>query len=509
MKYKIFYVSAAVFMSIVSIAGCHQNGSESKSELNVNKTQIDFSGTSQTIGELHTISRSSANHPSLTVNCEATFNNVEEEVKKIRSLYYGTKLDELFKATYTNVPDGEILYDGFFDQSRNIKRILVSYKSEDTETYTEFSYLDNEVYFIFSKEISINTTNRDEYRYYLKDRKLVKSEWKHNGTVEPEETESRCTNLNELYGAAVVRNEEFRLKLRDGLVGGLCTDPNFFSAPNFMLALDEYLVIDEYDEKWRTGTPQGNLGYSTCDVDTNALPDIYRNLLGKEVYLEGNTTTTIVDFKIVTKYTPHFGEVQRLEEETNDMREEELQEHYFSNGHKYLVAVCDGGAGVMAKLLVNGEFGEFEADNEFEEYASNLFVNSKEFKAVEKEYAQYLVEGEYTDLEKEWADYASKYVMSGRNERCSFALIHFYSFSECGSPDFDANLCKLYIKEKGSVRVIDVPNSNKAISVSDANNDGLPEFLFEQIDGTRFLILNENDSFDEMSVFTPFHDCGC
>lgn len=278
----------------------------------------------------------------------------------------------------------------------------------------------------------------------------------------------------------------------------------------FAFAMEEGIVIPDdniYNINTKTMKLDVNETYYTVKtpVETKLLPVSTQSLLGMPVRIygpEGICESEISGFMIVNKKKPHFGEIQRWQEEKTSRKKIAL--NIYNEGQQHLVATTKQCSGDFAKDARLPESPISIGKNADKETALLATKALKTFPSYKTDIKPFIKDG-YHESIKTFAikrlgkteTWVSMYVVSGTP----------YCGQEGGI------LGALWIITEGTkgkqLKLVQYISDDLEYA-TDIENDGSPEFIYrDSIVSTDFFIMRTNDSKKQDIHFKGCHDYDC
>lgn len=254
--------------------------------------------------------------------------------------------------------------------------------------------------------------------------------------------------------------------------GAVLDSANF----SFAFAMPEGIVLPDQDVKIdvkKLKLTSNGVDYSaSAPVEPEQLPKSIRSLLGMQVRIygpKGACESKINGFKVVSKKIPHFGEIQRWEEEKTPRKE--ITVNVYNEGLGHLVATtekCSGDFAKDARLPVSPVFMGRKPDKETAAMAAKAFRALAAYRTDIKSY----VKDEYFESIKIF-----EFSHSGKTEKW-ISIYAESGYPYCGGEGGILGvLWKMEDGAKGQKLRFDQYIGSDLEYLTDIDNDGYPEFL--------------------------------
>lgn len=459
-------------------------------------------------------------------------------MKEIKDKYAEIQALEIepVKILMENNNNHKIENEYFYNEQNELVKIVVNEikNNSDSSEIREYYFSKNNLIFLFIKQLVENeNTFENEYRYYIEDNSLInsfKKEWNSNMDIasindiqnQPADKKEATKYYEEAYSLQYTADAN--------VLANTLGDSYFVSFPNFAFVYkNKYLLIKPYGDETLKGDPYDvSPGSGTCDVDMDALPVYYKNLIGKDVdvYDENmnSSTYTIKSFNVIVAYTPHFSEIQRFNNE--EQEESENPTEMFQNSpNKFFVASLDSEEGdsdfLWGRLSTLPEITGFRPEeSEIHTGFYEEVLASDAYTSIQDDYNTYLEEeykneGELNSFPKDWYYYAKSEDIFYSTSKVTASFIHIESGEPCGEPSFGGELYESLIKVGEVPFTVSeiVPLSRNyyiPVQAIDLNNDDIPEFIFKDWwTGSKIIIYYFENDYHESGNYIPNYDCGC
>ncbi|MBK8805488.1 MAG: hypothetical protein IPO21_02080 [Bacteroidales bacterium] len=520
---------------LFSYASCSSNTNENKNHvvINVQKPQASEISTTEVQTEKNkmTIPDLILTHQYSDDLTASYINAIKEKYAKIQALEINP-----VSVIVENNEDCTIENRYYYNIQNELVKITVRVEKSKNESseIREYYFENNSLFFLFIKQSTQDIyTFESEYRYYIHENSLLnslKKEWNSNMDVPSiDEIENQTTdskNASKYYEEALnLQNSA------DANALAISINDNYFvSFPHFAFIYEnKYLLIKPYDNEALIGEPYDvSPGTGTSDVDMEALPFFYKNLIGKEFDIfdekHGRTTVRIKSFNVILAFTPHSSERQRFNDEDNEESNNPI-EMFQSSNNKFLVASFEfeetSTDFIWGRLSSLPEVTAiFKSDSDIHNEYYKEILASDNYTKIQDDYNTYLQdeykeEGEKNSFPEKWFDYARSEDAFYSTSKVTASFIYIESGEPCGEPSFGGEIKESLIKYKDDTYTLSEIISIEGqylipIQAIDINNDDIPEFIFKDWrTGTKIIIYYYENNYHEYGNYIPNHDCGC